>query len=738
MNFSFFITCLLQVFILIWPLCPVVFGEIICDRNLQSNERFVNFNESKATLNESNYEIGVDGEKSPWFLNIPLLPIMVANSNSIPEGSCKKQLQLYLNHLKNGTLWATEMFDSSAKYPYGLFDGLTRHLGSFDQCKRIQATIINTKNGDIETISSRYCLVDVKFEDNNKGTFTGAHEKYLNPLGSAWEAIFEKGHNQSYAMFILQMALCFPAKCQTEEIVTILKEPLDEFGRKYNIQVKASISPMYCASAEAQSFSNFDIIFYSTCLLILSLVIISTAIDLNSKKPKELSLLYCFSARRNMNELFRINYRHRGLDSIHFIRILLTVIAVFAHRQLQYMYAGNISAKYLQWFTSDLTFGIFHNVPIIVDGFFGVGGLLLSYYLLDYLNESKIINIMLLVIKRLVRLLPVYMFVTFGYTTIFHRLGSGPFWESTMGFSRDSCSSNWWTNLFFINNYFGGNNKCIIQSWYLAVDFQCYLIGLLLIIAFNKMPRKIGYTFLGCICIFSAIVPFYLTYKNNLVPLVNSIANPRRIENSHYFLNYYIKTHMRSTAYIVGLILGAFIYDYKKANWRLSKTWSNILFITTFVIMFSTVYIGTLLLNPNLKISVFYKALYTSLHRPIFAFSICAIPLLLTIGNGLGFYYNLLTSRWMQPLSRISYGIFLIHFVIHHFEIGTTRTAFTFSLYNVLKYLVSDLVYSVCLALFLAIVIEFPFRNILNVIIERKSIVTNKKSPSSIIQTKEE
>lgn len=62
-------------------------------------------------------------------------------------------------------------------------------------------------------------------------------------------------------MLRLQMALCFPAKCQTEEIVTILKEPLDKFGRKYNIQVKASISPIYCSSAEAKNFSHFDIIF---------------------------------------------------------------------------------------------------------------------------------------------------------------------------------------------------------------------------------------------------------------------------------------------------------------------------------------------------------------------------------------------------------------------------------------------------------------------------------------------
>lgn len=80
------------------------------------------------------------------------------------------------------------MFDSSAKYPYGLFDGLTRHLGSFDQCERIRAKVFDAKSGKIDEVRSKYCLVDVKFENNNERI--GGHEKNINPFGSAWEAFF--------------------------------------------------------------------------------------------------------------------------------------------------------------------------------------------------------------------------------------------------------------------------------------------------------------------------------------------------------------------------------------------------------------------------------------------------------------------------------------------------------------------------------------------------------------------
>lgn len=59
------------------------------------------------------------------------------------------------------------------------------------------------------------------------------------------------------------MALCFPADCQTEDIVAALKEPLKKFGIDYNLQVEASILPMYCSnpSNETADISNYEIIF---------------------------------------------------------------------------------------------------------------------------------------------------------------------------------------------------------------------------------------------------------------------------------------------------------------------------------------------------------------------------------------------------------------------------------------------------------------------------------------------
>lgn len=75
------------------------------------------------------------------------------------------------------------VFDSSAKQPYGIIDGHTRHLGSFDQCYRIDVRIP-------EHIQGRYCLVDYKYEQRYVSPNFPEHLDFeFDPNDSIWEAI---------------------------------------------------------------------------------------------------------------------------------------------------------------------------------------------------------------------------------------------------------------------------------------------------------------------------------------------------------------------------------------------------------------------------------------------------------------------------------------------------------------------------------------------------------------------
>ncbi|XP_039306623.1 O-acyltransferase like protein-like [Solenopsis invicta] len=46
----------------------------------------------------------------------------------------------------------------------------------------------------------------------------------------------------------------------------------------------------------------------------------------------------------------------------------------------------------------------------------------------------------------------------------------------------ETCAKYWWRNLLFINNFFDVDAMCMNWSWYLAVDTQCYVIVLMILI----------------------------------------------------------------------------------------------------------------------------------------------------------------------------------------------------------------------------------------------------------------
>jgi len=54
-----------------------------------------------------------------------------------------------------------------------------------------------------------------------------------------------------------------------------------------------------------------------------------------------------------------------------------------------------------------------------------------------------------------------YMLVVFFYAYVIEHMGSGPIWEQKVGREARRCRENWWTNLFYVNNYI--NNEEMVN-----------------------------------------------------------------------------------------------------------------------------------------------------------------------------------------------------------------------------------------------------------------------------------
>lgn len=137
---------------------------------------------------------------------------------------------------------------------------------------------------------------------------------------------------------------------------------------------------------------------------------------------------------------------------------------------LVFMFGGPIqNMKFFEEQAQLVQNAILINSPLLVDTFLLLSGFLFSRILLLELDKRKgHVNFGLLYIFRYLRLTPAYLAIIGLYSTWLVKLGDGPLWQSRISLEQERCMKSWWKNLLYINNYYGNDELCMFQSWYLA------------------------------------------------------------------------------------------------------------------------------------------------------------------------------------------------------------------------------------------------------------------------------
>lgn len=170
------------------------------------------------------------------------------------------------------------------------------------------------------------------------------------------------------------------------------------------------------------------------------------------------------------------------------------------------------------------------------------------------------------VLHRFIRIWPTYMLAILIFWKIAPYTGDGPIWRT---YYTVSCSCNdggvlW--NMFFIDNFedhgpngmdycFGWVNLLTIQGWYLAVDFQLFLISPFILYAYHK-NKKIGWLVSLFLFLASVVTAFILIMVNDWR---YPIPNPKFAPQPEFMDQFYYKPYIRASAYMMGIFTG-FIY----------------------------------------------------------------------------------------------------------------------------------------------------------------------------------
>ncbi|KAJ8979723.1 hypothetical protein NQ317_015547 [Molorchus minor] len=627
----------------------------------------------------------------------PTLPVAVTKSDN---AVCKEHSDLYVDNLKNLTLWAHEMWDATAKTSTGVLRGSVYQMGHFEQCLSARAPFL-----------TQYCLASITANVPIPKTRKDFLSLYYDPNDSILDRLYKYKDKSQQPRNVIKVGWCVPASCSVlnlEEYLNNYLNRTENVIRHNNVTYTAQFSELFCQNAvEVQSFDNADISFCLLASLLVLLVITATTYDYlkdnqeleekPAKKPLSIKLIMAFSARRNFHDLNRADDSNQSLSILYGVRTLSILAIIMDHR-----------------------FGTF------------ISSALMNFNFVESVGK----------------LTPVYAFVIFYYATLFNHSGYGPLWKVVAGMDSKDCKDNWWANLLYINNYVNSENMlkndktklkthripdadsskdkrfmlqqttnkktarfCMTHAWYLPCDFHYFIFATFLCILIKK-ERKVGLGTLVVFTIISMAVPFALTIVYQRPALMHFYPDFLTGPKTHPdFQLTYSKTHTRATPYCVGMFAGYVYYKLKGSDKHVNRKKSYAITFFSLVLLFVSVFSGNAFYDPYHKYNTIESASYAAFHRFSWAIGTVALLYILSFGHASFMKKILCWSPWI-PLSKLVYGAYLTHMGFQLRSAARFMNPRQLTYFDVISLSLGDMVWAFVAALGLYILIEAPFRKV--------------------------
>lgn len=667
---------------------------------------------------------------------------------------CSLDIDVYKNYLANGTFWAAQMDDASAKSVGGIFEGDTYHPGHPSQCINTRAPPLN--------ISGKYCLAEAVIRPSyvidpefDTGDFARDFPPYDMML-SYWEGLRHKVDILWHDRNTIKWGVCIPDSCTSEDLYVSLKLALEAACAQNNISVDIRLSESDCYTKHevySRPMSTGARVWLYVLYVIVALIFVGTTYDcclrhdkISEKKrmPKLESLVLPFSLASNITRIVSVPEDNR-LSILFGIKAVSMAILVFGHLGMARFGNRMINMAYLEEAFRDVALFITLNGTIVVDTFFLVSGFLTARQLTEHLEKRGSVNLLLVYLDRIMRVLPTYVTVITFYMYILPLLGQGPRWNEISGRESSRCLQNWWTNLLYVNNFVNPEKMCLLQSWYLTADLQMFIFTTPVIYFLFKYPRWKKPVLWGLLTA-SVIVPTLIVYYNNIwgtFPMITDwFYDPPSVP---YYINFYIQSYVRYIPYMIGVCSHFVCVQLIDRKITFTTTHKFIIFFSGFfAIMGTFIYVSLRFYVNPYQFQLTEQVIYAGLHRIIWSVSWAFIIVVHQI-SGFGVFSDIMCARMFIFLSRLSLSILLTHIGIILYTVSSDEQNFFVSVHKFFILYMGSYLFSILTAFLLTMSVEMPmeifWKRLKKMIMEptskRKNGEVASKTNNTVIQVPE-
>ncbi|XP_046487759.1 nose resistant to fluoxetine protein 6-like [Neodiprion pinetum] len=628
-------------------------------------------------------------------INSPLGPWIKGVERAVrsSKSSCANEVMVLVKAIESGQTWALQMLDASSKMQSGILIGNVRDLGSYDECVEAKGRYNNV------SIQGKHCVVLLGeiFNIPNVPII-----KYVN--------------GQILSSF------CVPSSCNETQVEQMINAILQRTSNIRGLTLGASGAS--CARLESENFTIGEI--STTILLSLfgAFMIFCTVCDFfKSGNPtdtsKIINTLAKFSLYKNALALLSTEIRPETLPAIQGIRFLSISWIIFGHHFIVSFLRPSVNSLHILKWLNSWESAFIQGALYAVDTFFVVSGFMMTYLFLRAMKSGKKISIPMLYFHRYLRLTPGVVVLILFVRFFLHRVANGPLWKMLLNLAVKPCDDNWWVNLLYLQNLVNPENICLLHTWYLAADMQLFWISPIIIYPLYYRP-KYGLRILICIFVALVVMSAVMLVTNeysNVGLQLNLDKGEISPDNIFYF---YMRTYNRASAYFVGILLG---YDVTNNKRQLSKANVRINWIVSSVLMLFCLWAMHYIYSPDYSYNLPLETVFALTLRPFWSIAIAWILYACIRGYG-GPVSSFLSMPFFQPLGRLSYSIYLVHFVIQAMRNAAARTPTLFSNFEIVTGTGIDLVLSVGVAFVFSLFFESP-------ILILQKIIYNHAAPES-------
>lgn len=657
-----------------------------------------------------------------------------------------KRANLDQNYLEEKHIRLARMLDSFGRYQGGSLTGSQHYLGSPQQCTSTSLQLHPEKPSILTR--TRYCVAKLNLETHLDPSLADSKAGMVTDLRHS-------------------VGICLPKSCHMTQLRQHMKyiEKLVggqfQLPKHYFVHTELQVESVYCSPDEDSQLgrlSTFDwlmLIFAASWISLcayMTFINVSPTSSVLSKRLQD-----SLSIRASIRDLLRVrtsdaNVRCR-LGSLDMMKVIASFLVIYGHSILlgMYMFNSNVLQTVKQSEKDPHLLSVIGST-MVVDSFFVLTGILITYTVMGRLNARRIAKInfttktyvqapLLVIVFRYIRLVPLYACVFWLARILSSRIPSGAIRDD--GLNMDTVAGacrleKWYSPFTGMSMNLDLHKRCIPQAWSVANDMLfSFLVTPIAALMYRK-PRT-GIAIALAVAILSNIAMYLETLS--MKPELAVVAGQLKLYgilsafvNTNYI---YTSAKFRFSSILVGTVSGLALHHYSETrrikDWpKWMKGWATKISIASMFLSVALPLVLVILRGDHFdfkssKHSLQVYAFATVTARLIWSLSNAVVLLrLMTDWKDSAFCIYGRLPVWTR-LSRLSYGLLLVHIQIEAQSYMAVRGIAPYSLYSAVILAFTSYFVSLVISTFLYILVENPVRKLLESFIFMLLSIPNRK-----------